>query len=60
MINIEKDEPKKKENETPKSCKKCGASNVQLYQYDMCKDCLSDWFKKIKIGLKEAEVHHYV
>ncbi|TGM74559.1 hypothetical protein EHQ99_18010 [Leptospira bouyouniensis] len=60
MINIEKDEPKKKENEYSKSCKKCGASNVQLYQYDLCKDCLSDWFDEIRKDLKEAKVFHYV
>ncbi|TGN09780.1 hypothetical protein [Leptospira ilyithenensis] len=54
-----KESPKEKENETQKEskpCSNCGASNVKLYQFDLCKGCLLDRFKEIKVEFKKLRI----
>jgi len=52
--------PKEKE-EKDLRCANCGASNVKLYQYNLCKFCLSDYFKKIKVMiLRPSRIRGYV
>ncbi len=51
-----KKNPKEKKNEKQKeniNCQDCGASNVKLYQFGLCKDCLLDRFKEIRIEFRK-------
>jgi NMD protein affecting ribosome stability and mRNA decay len=54
-----KKNPKEQEYEKT-TCVKCGAANVKLYQYDLCKDCLLEEFKEIKLDFIKEGISIYV